>query len=87
VVTQKDRELARMRSIHAIRLGQAKAGGWDPTQKVRKREKSVQTVIGSVADQNQERETYGFVQDIDMDMLRSEKQAFLRYMRHEVVQN
>jgi hypothetical protein len=62
-----------MRSIHSIRLGQAKAGGWDPTQKVRKREKSVQTVIGSVGEQYQEAETYGFVQDIDMDMLRSEK--------------
>lgn len=76
-----------MRSIHAIRLGQAKAGGWDPTMKTRKREKSVQTSISQMQEEYKESETYTYLQEVDQDLLKSEKSAFLRYMRTEVVQN
>lgn len=34
-----------------------------------------------------ERDTLGFVYEIDQDLIKYEKDAFLRYMRHEVVQN
>ncbi len=62
-----------MRSIHAIRLGQAQAGGWDPRQKVRRREKSTQTVGVGRGEERKDEETYGFVYEMDQDLLRSEK--------------
>ncbi len=64
LIDSKERELARMRSIHSIRLGQAKAGGWDPTQKTKKRDKSVQTVV-KMEGEEREMETQGFVYEID----------------------
>ena len=76
-----------MRSIHQIRLGQAKAGGWDPVSKVKTKERGVQTVVSNRVDNQREYETYSYLYDKDTEMMRGEKEAMLKYMRREVVQN
>jgi hypothetical protein len=74
-----------MRSIHSIRLGQAKAGGWDPTLKTRKRDKGIQTTLSSLNEEYKQSETYTYLHGVDQDLVNSEKSAFLRYLRTEVV--
>ena len=79
-----------MKSIHQIRLGQSKPGQWDALGTLRSKkkvDKAVQTPQTHLFPQKQEMITQGYLNDIDQDLLKSEKTALLHYMRKEVVQN
>ena len=57
--------MQRMRSIHSIRLGQAKAGGWDTSAaRSKKKDRSVQTAL-NMMDNHKEYETFSYLYDKD----------------------
>lgn len=48
---------------------------------------AVQTVLNSIKESDDQESTYSKLYDIDKGLIRSEKQAMLKYMRNEVATN
>ena len=84
VIGEKEREIQKIRSIYSMRGYREQANPVTVAGKKSKKDRSVQTVINLV-DNASEYETFSYLYDKDQDLLRSEKDSLLKYMRREVV--
>ena len=81
-VEQKDREIQKIRSIYSLRTKNHEQA--QSHKQKTKKERGCQTAVNLI-DNQREYETFSYLYDKDQDLIRSEKEGLLRYMRKEVV--